>query len=204
MKKRKLTIFLFVFFVVIVGVLKVYFSMPKNNSDDVQTAQIDQFVQKYESVYGKYGDFKGSKIWYDRDRIVLKFADWLGTREEQYQGIVDTYNALIDTFYEENSEYENWTLVMEFGDSWGQSFEIYEFRGYRQGLMIISSLHVTSVKALAEDFSNATDIQIENPKYENINEIDGFENLESISFGNGFTDEEKKYVLSIFPNCVFR
>lgn len=57
------------------------------------------------------------------------------------------------------------------------------------------------LKDIVKLFPDIRKLDLDSPMYDNISEIGGFSNLDYVHFAGGITAEEKKYILSIYPEC---
>ena len=58
-----------------------------------------------------------------------------------------------------------------------------------------------SLKKLAKLFPDIRKLDLDSPIYNDISDIEGFSQLDYVHFAGGITAEEKKYILSIYPEC---
>jgi len=133
-------------------------------------------------------------------RIYFKYRS---NYQERGSNLLETQKVLTERlFQEEGSQWKDYTIAIMFKHI-GDQFEISNISFNRGNLAIRgSSGFGIDLKTIAKYFPDAKDLTLNSALYDSIEEIQGFKDLKQVYFTQGTTEEEKEYILSLFPDCI--
>lgn len=168
-----------------------------------------RFTKMYRMVYSAV-DIYSSVMRFDSVHIDYDNpnAIYIGfTMKENYDEVFDKidalYEKLVDVFlYDSDSPYQEYDLIMDFDSPWGESFTIHVGdKGQYVNLEIRTS--DISFRDVVERFPETTELYCAPVMYNSIEEIQGLTDLKKIYFSSQkLSEEEKEYILSLYPNCI--
>ncbi|MBP3325477.1 MAG: hypothetical protein J6L77_03530 [Coprococcus sp.] len=197
-KKRKL--YLIVFFMIAVFII-VFINITKEPKSEIYT-RMKSHKKTYSSNYRlerAYREYSSSL-----NRYVMKFEFSLKKYDGWFKSVVKTYNSFLG---EMNNEYKNDYIILYFSgkeyegpnEEWFSITYIPE-NNYLE--IFCSMRHAMKLSDLAKAFPDADKIELYTVEYGSIEEISGFKDLEVANFKSRLTEEEKEYILSLYPDCI--
>lgn len=138
---------------------------------------------------------------YDSDTIYIRFT--MNTYfDEAFPAIDSLYEKLVDVFlYDPSSPYQQCDLIIYFEGNTYKYFKIYVSD---EGKSVHLSMTVSkiSLAEIVERFPETTELYSDGSlQYENIEDLQGFDNLKVLGLGIKMPKEDKEYIHSIYPDC---
>lgn len=160
-------------------------------------------VRKHKKYYSAHGG-KLDYVEVDKEskEIKIKFEHLYGSMEEKYETIEKTYEAIKQEFLDEDSVYQDYSISMTFtSGGGGQYFSIQGIDGTLDDLRVKGNFFESKIEFYIETFPEVDYLYLSFIEYDNIEQLNSFEDLKYLYFGCGITEAEKEYILSVFPEC---
>jgi len=194
-KKRIITVLVLLFAVVFIVFIR-----------EVSRSKLEKLVRSCREYYKPCWKLDYVKEDKEQKKIFIRL-EYRSHYQERSLQLLNTQKILTERLVkDENSQWKDYTVKIAFQHiaDW---FAIGNISTNQENLIISSSSGFGSgikidLKMLAEYLPDAKELKLDSVRYDSIEEIQGFRDLKSICFGQGTTEEEREYILSLFPDCV--
>lgn len=168
-----------------------------------ENSDIVELLKPYEELYEEHGVELDCVTKPSKDKIKIRFYEIEGKHDAvTSEGFIEISNTVIDLLYEEESLYKDYELEIGiFARGPEDQFWVWNITPEMDNIKVLSRQHPTNISMLIESFPGIIRLDIDYPIYDELNEIEGLENLQSLRFTRGLTQEEIDYILSIYPDC---
>lgn len=179
-------------FACVLAIILVFFVGYKIKQDE-----LTKIVKSCRKCYNECWKLESVHEDTDQRHIIIKFSYRYKNFEDRFLCIKNTQEKLTSTLLDsEEHKWRDYTIQLGFLNV-GDYFDV-STNGKQ--IQIASNMNV-SVEAIAKLFPETTELSLAPACYSTIEELCGFEKLERIYFSQGLTEEEKAFVLTIFPQC---
>lgn len=170
----------------------------------------------YEEIYSEKWTFNGAGIYdeehspmfdasYNSKEIMIHFEIKEGSMDESVlENIAEIYKALAPTIREcLGNEYASYPLVFFFQKSYRGEMIRVTCTNNCNTIQIKFDGEKISLKDIVRVFPELNELEgdMKSIKYDSIEELAGFENLQTLDLHIRLTEEEKEYILSLYPDC---
>lgn len=141
----------------------------------------------------------------ERKHIEVEFEYRHGEADKKISSIINTQKALTECLLlDENSPWRDYVVDIRFRNI-AEAFAITNITRSQENLTVgVAELRV-SLKEIAEQIPEAKILSFyDSVYYVSMEEIKGFSDLKEIDFGYELSEEEKEYILSLYPECVIK
>lgn len=169
---------------------------------EVSRSKLEKLVRSCREYYKPCWKLKYVKEDKEQKQITIYFK-YRSHYRERVSRLLNTQKVLTELLVkEEGSQWRDYTAAIMF-EHIGDQFEISNISANQKSLVIRGSSGLgIDLKTIAESFPDAKELSLFSALYDSIEEIQGFTDLRRVYFSQGTTDEEKEYILSLFPDCV--
>ncbi len=194
-KKRIITVLILFFAVVFIVFIR-----------EVSRSKLEKLVRSCREYYKPCWKLDYVKEDKEQKQIFIRF-EYRSHYQERSLQLLNTQKILTERLVQdENSQWKDYTVEIAFHDiaDW---FVISNISTNQENLIISSSSGFGSgikidLKMIAEYLPDAKELDLHGAHYNSIEEIQSFRDLKRICFGQGTTEEEREYILSLFPDCI--
>lgn len=162
-----------------------------------------RMVYTVKDLYSPYMDLEGVHIEENEPNTIHIEFDM----KVDCMYIVDELDAIYEKLlyvflYDPNSPYQRYDLLVDFSCRWGEHMAIL-YRDHGQSVCLHMSIsgRSSSLK-IVERFPEITELYcFGSAYYDNVEELQGFDNLKILCLSQKMTEEDKGYIQSIYPDC---
>lgn len=173
---------------------------------EISRSKLEKLVRSCREYYKPCWKLDYVKEDKEQKQIFIRF-EYRSHYQERSLQLLNTQKILTECLVkDENSQWKDYTVKIAFHHiaDW---FVISNISTNQENLTISSSSGfgsgiIIDLKMLAEYLPDAKELKLDSVRYDSIKEIRGFKNLKRVDFDWGTTEEEKEYILSLFPDCV--
>jgi len=188
-KKRIITVLVLLFAVVFIVFIR-----------EVSRSELEKLVRSCREYYKPCWKLAYVKEDNEQKRIEIHFK-YRSNYEERNFCLLNTQKILTERLVQdENSQWKDYTVAIVFHHI-GDFFSIRNISANQENMKVRSCNIYIPLKMIAEYLPDAKELDLYTP-YDSIEEIQGFRDLKRICFRQGTTEEEKEYILSLFPDCI--
>ncbi len=191
-KKRIITVLVLFFAVVFIVFIR-----------EAGRSKLEKLVRSCREYYKPCWKLAYVKEDNEQKRIEIHFNKYRSNNpEERYSSLLNTQKILTERLIrDENSQWKDYTVDIHFRYI-AEGFTIGNISANQENMEFYSCNSYIPLKVIAEYLPDTKELKLYSAYYNSIEEIQGFRDLKRICFGQGTTEEEKEYILSLFPDCV--
>ena len=159
---------------------------------------LEKTIITQRECYAEKWDLDSAYVDNQNKTVLISFYKKHGVWKNNIENIREIYERLSQKIYEDGSLKE-YSIDFSFVDN-GDLFVIRNIT-YNSNQMEIRCNTAVDLKTIADKFPQATELHLFPAIYNDISEIEGFNDLQYVYFSNTITDDEIAAIKSRFPDC---